>query len=180
MSRHREKSNITLSVDKDTLDIIRQDAEFQRMSINAKVGAILDDYAAYGRLFAEKHPITLDPAIFSLLLDNVDEKVFLDGWKIAHEEVTPMILSRAGTGLTVEVLFNGLIRDFGIRVGAFNNMMVRRNGNGQLDIVIEHQYGLKWSRILGEGYTPLIEKVAGRPSTYEALRRTVVISVADR
>lgn len=161
------KTNITISVDDQIGNEIRQNAQKQGLSTNALVNNILRDHIMFGKYFQDHIPMIIAPAIFSILLEEVDEKVWLKTWKLALEEVTPQVFAMHNLEPTLDNLVRYLLGDIGPRVGIFDKLTFHEKAKNY-KLVMIHKYGIKWSRILGTSFSGMFEKAFGVKVTMHA------------
>jgi hypothetical protein len=153
-----QKTNITLAVESDTINTLKQEAQTHNTSVNARVNRILSDYAVFGRYFAQKKPIMIAPQIFEHLLDAVDDQVWLESWEITFSEVIPQVFELSGLDCTLENLAGHVIGNIGIKMGAFDRISYDHDQSEKAAyLVLVHRYNTKWSRILACVLSNLLE-----------------------
>lgn len=153
-----DKTNITLSIDENTGNEIRQYAQKQGLSTNALVSNILKEYIMFGKYFQDHTPMIIAPPIFSMLLEEVDEKIWLKTWKLALGEITPQVFAMHNLEPTLDNLVRYLLGDIGPRVGIFDKFTFHENKTKSYKLAMIHKYGIKWSRILGISFSDMFEK----------------------
>lgn len=154
-----DKTNITISMDGQIEREIKQYADKQGLSTNAIVNKILKDYVLFGKYFQDHIPIMIAPKVFSLLLSEVDEKIWLKAWDLALKEITPAVFAMHHLEPTLDNLVNHLFGDIGIRIGTFNKFTCHKNDDGDYKMVMTHDYDKKWSNILATSFSEMFEKV---------------------
>ena len=155
--RINNKTNITLAVERETISAIQQEAQTHKTSVNAKVNRILNDYAAFGKYFTRQKPVVMAPQIFEYLLENVDEKIWLESWEITLSAVTSQI-ELYDLDLTLDALVKHLFGNIGMKMGAFDRFSYSYDQNERIGyLVVMHKYGDKWSRIIANAFSNLFE-----------------------
>jgi len=144
-----QKTNITLAVESETINTIKQEAHIHNTSVNARVNRILNDYAMFGRYFAQKKPVMIAPQIFEHLLDVVGDQVWLESWELTFSEVIPQIFELCGLDFTMDNVVNHVFGNIGTKMGAFDRLSYDYDKDEKaVYLVLVHKYGTKWSRIL--------------------------------
>jgi hypothetical protein len=170
------KANITISVDGQVADEIRQNAEKQRVSTNLLVNKILKDYVMFGKYFQDHIPIVMAPAIFSYLLGEVDEKIWIKSWEIALEQITPEVFAMHNLEPTLDNLLRHLLGDIGPRVGIFDKCTFYDEAENYR-LVMAHKYGIKWSRILAISFSNMFVKAFQVKVTTQVSKNTLTLKI---
>jgi hypothetical protein len=59
---------------------------------------------------------------------------------------------------TIDNLIKYCFERISLWAGAYNVFRYHTEGSGKIELVFEHKFGIKWSRILGSGFSKLIHK----------------------
>lgn len=171
------KTNITISVDGQIGDEIRQYAEKQGLSTNSLVNKILKDYVMFGKYFQDHIPVVIAPPIFSHLLGEVDEKVWIKSWEIALGQVTPEVFAMHNLEPTLDNLVRYLLGDIGSRVGIFDKFTFHEDDSKNYKLVMVHKYGIKWSRVLGISFSNMFLKAFPVKVTTQVSANTLTMEI---
>lgn len=172
------KSSITLALDKIILEEIRKDADIQGLSVNAKINSVLSDYVMFDRYYHEKGAVILEPRIFEFLLEAVDESRFLEMWRLVNSEIVPSIFMRYNIPYTVDNVVKYAFDKIGTRVGILSSVAHFKESDRH-KIVIEHKFGMKWSRILATAYTERLEKLTKSRVACNILPNAILFEFRD-
>lgn len=173
-----QKTNITLTVESDTINTIKQEAQTHNTSVNSRVNRILNDYAMFGRYFAQKKPVMIAPQIFEHLLDAVDDKVWLDSWDLTFSEIIPQVFELCGLDFTIDNVANHVFGNIGTKMGAFDRISYDYDKNEKIAyLVLVHRYGTKWSRILACAFSNFLESKFKCTIKHETSSSTVRIII---
>lgn len=151
-----DKTNITISINGQVGKEIREFAKKQGISTNAIVNKVLKDYVMFGKYFQDHIPVMIAPEIFSLLLEEVDEKTWLKSWDLALGKVVPQVFAMHNLEPTLENLVTYLLGDIGARAGIFEKFTCHKNQSGY-KLVMIHPYDAKWSRVLASSLSKIFE-----------------------
>ena len=174
------KTNITLSVENEVINNIKQEAEIGNTSVSAKVNRILNDYVLFGKYFAEKRPVMFTPPIFRYFLDKVDEKIWLDAWTISLSEITPQVFAMHNVDFTLDNVINYMFGDIGMRIGTFDRFTCDSNSIDSRKLVMEHKYGIKWSKILSSAFSNMLEKKFNCRVYSKIFPNALVLDISER
>ncbi len=170
------KSNITLSMDNDILGTIKSESEGLGISLNSKISSILEDYVLFGKYFADSKPVVMAPEVFSFMIENIDEKKHLELWKFVLQEVNTRIFAMHNIPLTFENVVNHALNEIGIRVGVWSNCKTNQIEDAT-SIIIRHDFGPKWSRIVSEALSFFIRDKFNKTVHPEILPDTIKLTV---
>lgn len=170
-----QKTNITLAVESETINTIKQEAQTQNTSVNARVNRILNDYASLARYFTQK-PIMLAPKIFEHLLDKVDEQVWLESWETTLYEITAQNFEVQNSRITIDHLVEHLVGNVGLKMGAFERFSFEGDAKTKY-LVLTHKHGIKWSRILACAFSNLLEEKFRCKVEHEVSSNTVRLTI---
>lgn len=171
------KTNMTISVDGQVGDEIRQYAEKQGLSTNSLVNKILKDYVMFGKYFQDHIPVMIAPKIFSHLLEEVDEKIWIKSWEIALMQVTPEVFAMHNLEPTLDNLVRHLLGDIGPRVGIFDKFTFHENEAKNYKLVMVHKYGIKWSRVLATSFSNMLVKAFPVKVTTQVSANTLTMEI---
>jgi hypothetical protein len=176
-----KKSTITLAIDSDVLMEIRKEAEARGLSINAKINTILTKYVIFYRRAEELDSQTVPNKTFRFLLDNIDEVKLLQEFKSNAMDIVHSLHLEQNTPLTLDNLVKFTVEGIGLNAGVFHSFSYFKDEFGDPTLVLKHNYGIKWSRIIGAGYSYMIENVSNYPARCaKILQSSVVIRILEK
>lgn len=112
----------------------------------------------FGKYFQDHIPIVIAPQVFSHLLEEVDEKVWIKAWEIVFMQVTPEIFAMHNLEPALDNLVRHLLGDIGPRVGIFDKFIFHENEAQNYKLVMIHKYGIKQSRVLATSFSDVLMK----------------------
>jgi hypothetical protein len=171
------KVNITISVDGQIADEIRQYAEKQKLSTNSLLNKVLKEYVMFGKYFQDHIPVVISPEIFSYLVGEVDEKIWVKSWEIALGQVTPEVFAMHNLEPNLDNLVRYLLGDIGPRVGIFDKLTFSENEAKNYKLVMVHKYGIKWSRVLATSFSNMFVKAFPVKVTTQVSTNAITIKI---
>jgi len=178
--KNNAKSNITLSIDNQLVRQLRNEAESQGLSINAKVSSILSKYVMFYKDTEQEKYVTMPQKMYATLLDEINEEKLRRLINMRSLEMMLSIFVRNNIQFTMDNLIKRCFQGFSLWSGIYNNFQYYRDANNDLCLVFEHSFGEKWSKILGENVTNLIGEMLNLPAEYQAIMNTLLVKVKDK
>jgi hypothetical protein len=177
----RKKATITLALNDGFLEAIKKDAEHEGISINAKLNSILQRYALCYRNFEKDEVMIIPSKTAQLILDHVEEQKLLEYCRsIVQNSTSSKSIHNNTTTITLQNWLknfcNGLMPYTGM-IERFTNYL---DNDGHLCLSYTHEYGLKWSRILGTVLSEFIGAELNYHTTCSILPSNVVIKILER
>jgi hypothetical protein len=156
-----KKSNITLAIDAEILDILKNIAEGEGLSINAKINSVLWKYVMFSKYVEQDCSLIIPSRSVNFFIENVDEEKWIQEYIDTLEEIVPFFFLELKTIQTLEntlkVVFDRLL----LYGGSYKGYSSHADNDGNLNLVFRHEYNIKWSRILSAVYARFIEKTLG-------------------
>ncbi len=175
-----KKTTITLTIDKAFLDAIKKDAEHEGMSVNSTINTILQKYALCYRYTEKERSIIVPFKFVQILLNQIEEQKLLEYHRlIVHDLIPPkFIQSKIPLNLQnwIRYFCNGVM----VYSGAIKSFSTHLDEDGHLCLVFVHDYGVKWSKILGIVLAGFIEDVLGCHTSHLVLPSRVEIKILER
>ena len=160
-SAKNKKSNITLAIDTEILDILKNMAESEGLSVNSKINSVLWKYITFNKYVEQDCSLIIPSRSVNFFIENIDEEKWIQEYTDTLEEIVPFFFLELKTMQTLEntlkVVFDRLLA-YG---GSYKGFSSHADNNGNLNLVFRHEYNIKWSRILSAVYTRFIEKTLG-------------------
>lgn len=138
---------------------LNKEAERQRINLNALANRILTKYVDFDRIAEHEHSIILDRRIFSSIIEVASG----EDLESLGRELGPRLVKQTfeffGIEPTVEILVSRYFEPMGAYSGRYQSNVV---GNApDLKLILEHDYGVKWSAFLAEYTRGVIKSLLG-------------------
>ena len=173
----KEKSNLTISVDGNSIEKIKELAKSQGISLNAMVNDIIERHVYFYRITEEMECSIIPRNVWQSMLELIDEDDFK---KILSGEGIASIYSIFVNGnipLTLENLITQLCEKVGIWCGMYSSFLYIR-GSDSLTLIFEHNRGLKWSKILENAFVNVIHVMLSLQAKSETTPNYMKIKIA--
>jgi hypothetical protein len=163
-SKKRKKSNITLSIDSEIANVLKDIAESEGLSMNSKINSILWKYISFYKYIEQDGSMIIPSRSVNFFIENISEEKWIQEYSDTLEEIVPFFFLELKTPQTLEntlkVVFDRLLA-YG---GSYKGYSCRSDKDGNMNLVFQHEYGIKWSRILSAVYTWFIQKTLNQPA----------------
>jgi hypothetical protein len=163
-AKSSKKSNITLAVDTEILNILKNISEGEGLSINSKINSILWKYTFFYKYVEQDCSLIIPSRSVRFFIENIDEEKWIQEYSDALEEIVPFFFLELNTAQTLEntlkVVFDRVLA-YG---GSYKGYSCHNDNDGYLNLVFRHEYGVKWSRILSAVYTRFINRTLNQPA----------------
>jgi hypothetical protein len=160
-SEKTKKSTITLSLDTEILDVLKNMAESEGLSINSKINSILWKHITFNKYVEQDCSLIIPSRSVNFFIANIDEEKWIQEYSDTLEEIVPFFFLELKTTQTLEntlkVVFDRLL----LYGGSYKGYSSHEDNSGNLNLVFRHEYNIKWSRILSAAYSRFIEKTLG-------------------
>lgn len=179
--KSNDKSNITISTDSKIFEEIKKDAEIQGISLNAKINAILTKYIAFYRYVEESEGVIFPHNFLKEITKLTDEDKLI---KVLYEtggmETVPAILAHNNIPITLDSLIKNLFEGISLWAGAYSKCRNYTDKQGCRCIVFEHDFGVKYSRVLGQVLANFITNTIGYHVSVKALPITIILRIENK
>jgi hypothetical protein len=163
-SKNGKKSNITLAIDTEIQNILKNMAEGEGLSINSKINSILWKYISFYKYVEQDGSLIIPSRSVNFFIENIDEEKWIQEYSDTLEEIVPFFFLELKAEQTPEntlkVVFDRLLA-YG---GSYKGYSSHVDNDGYLNLVFRHEYGMKWSRILSRVYTRFINRTLNQPA----------------
>jgi len=144
---------------KDVYESLEDEARARKVSLNTLVNQLLSDHTRDEMLYEKAGVVKLPRSTFGLMLEFIPEERLLEFAKeVAKHWPTTMILARKGV-ITVDGILSQLHDES--KMGFVSLYEVRNNGTRRVSLL--HEFGQKYSTILGASTESLFALVGVRP-----------------
>ncbi len=179
--KSHNRSNITISTDSEIFDAIRKDCQSKGITLNAQINQILKKHILFYRLVEEKRGVILPHQFMAGLVDMCNENQFINLLDEAGGNKTvPTHFAHNGIPYTMENLIKYFFEGISLWAGAYNKFRYRGDVNNNLSLIMEHDFGIKYSRMLGEVISRFINRTLHIATNFEALPTTIIIHVDNK
>jgi len=175
-----DKSNLTLSIDNKMISRLKNDAETQGLSVNAKVNSILSKYMLFYKRAEEQKFVTIPSKVYASMLEEFDDE---KAHKLIHDTVSammPSVFIQNNIPVTLDNLIKYSFQSISLWSGVYNHFNFYKNANGDLSLIFEHNFGERWSKVLGISFSNLINAMLGLSAEYKAIPNMVSINVKTK
>jgi hypothetical protein len=159
-----KKSNITLAIDTEILNLLKNISEGEGLSINSKINSILWKYISFYKYVEQDGSLIIPSRSVNFFIEHIDEEKWIQEYSDTLEEIVPYFFLELKAEQTVEntlkVVFDRLLA-YG---GSYKGYSSHVDNDGYLNLVFRHVYGIKWSRILSTVYTRFIQGTLNQPA----------------
>jgi uncharacterized protein (DUF4415 family) len=155
------KSNITLSLDTEILDKLKNLAEGEGLSINSKVNSVLWKYITFNKYVEQDCSLVIPSRSVNFFIENIGEEKWIQEYIDTLEEIVPFFFLELKTLQTLDNILKVVFDRLLLYGGSYKGYSCHADNNGNLNLVFRHEYNLKWSRILSAVYSGFIEKTLG-------------------
>jgi hypothetical protein len=180
ISKHRAKEKktiITLSLNQDVLDELKEESVKEQISLSAKVSKILSKHIVTYRFSQDTKSVFVTQKTFNLIIEQVDEDLLLDDFTNNALDFVPTVFYAKNIPFTIDNIIKYALIGAGLEGGIFNHFHYYNDSEGFTNLVMRHNFGLKWSRILSKGHARLIEKMLGCHTLSTIFSSSVIIKV---
>jgi hypothetical protein len=159
-----KKSNITLAIDTEILNMLKNIAEGEGLSINSKINSILWKYISFYKYVEQDGSLIIPSRSVNFFIEHIDEEKWIQEYSDTLEEIIPFFFLELKVERTLEntlkVVFDRLLA-YG---GSYKGYSSHLDNDGCLNLAFRHENGVKWSRILSTIYTRFIQKTLNQPA----------------
>ena len=176
--KEKRKSNITIAVDDTILNEVKKDAKNHGVSVNAEVNNILHKHTVFYRHVNEQDGIILPHAVFAEIVNLIDEdKLMHLPYEKGGGDYIMAIFAHNNISYTIDNLIKYLFESIALWAGTYKTFRYRKDGSGEIDLLFEHEYGIKWSKTVGYSFSRLIQSATGCTAIFKASANTVTVKV---
>jgi hypothetical protein len=163
-AKRSKKSNITLSIDAEIQNALKNIAEGEGLSINSKINSILWKYITFYKYVEQDASLIIPSRSVRLFIENIDEDKWIEEYSEMLDEIVPFFFLELKTAPTLENTLKFVFDRLLAYGGSYKGYSCRVDKDGNMNLVFRHGYGIKWSRILSAVYTQFIQKTLNEPA----------------
>jgi hypothetical protein len=159
-----KKSNITLAIDTDVQNMLKNMAEGEGLSINSKINSILWKYMTFYKYVEQDSSLIIPARSVPFFIENIDEGKWIEEYSDTLEEIVPFFFIELKTPRTLENTLKAVFDRLLSYGGSYKGYSCQADEDGNINLIFQHEYGTKWSRILSAVYTRFIQKMLNQPA----------------
>lgn len=172
MAQKKAKKTITFRIDPQILDKLAKASKEDKIVLNVLVNQIFENYVDWDRLAVKAGWIFLRKEIIKTMIDRLSEKeIQVLATKLAKEIMKDTLLAMRGR-FDLDTWI-GVTKH---RSERSNFHYQQSNKDGQINIIINHEMGLKWS-LFHKWYYQKMLKDLGAKVTVDYTAKTIVLSI---
>ena len=176
-----KKVTVTFAIDEKILNELRNDAEFNGISLNSKVNSILTKYVTFYKHAEEMGCSIWPPSLFSALLELIDESKLVEVITNTGTDAVLSFFKHNNIPINKETLIKYGNQGIALWTGQYAFFSHYVDNEGYTCLVMDHKLGIRWSRILANMHIRFIEKLLQLPAkTITITSTTVVLRILDR
>ncbi len=172
-----KKTTVNLSGDTNMIDELKKESNDKGQSLNAHINSILAKHLSFFR-HALNHEVVIIPQdMWSSLLEIMDKKTIVD---IMEKNGTPTVISlfnHNNVTFTIGNIIKYCFEEIALLSGCYSSFNHYRNGDGEICLVFNHKFNKKWSEILAEVYSDMIEKMLNQKSSSVISSNTLLLKL---
>jgi hypothetical protein len=166
-----------LSIYDDILKQLRLDSESENISVNQKVNNILMRWLFCYRAIGTAGGIVISTGTWKDIIEKMDEDSLLNSLE-STAKVAFAILSQNDISLNVDNFIDAIFYRAALYSGTYSHFHHFRDGaDDDLSLVFEHQFGPRWSRVLGRAFCQFFNEQFGLKTDLVVSDRNVKILV---
>ena len=175
----RKKPNITIISDAKTLSELKKWADSKGLSMNALINEVLTKNIFFYRYVSEHECMIIPSTIYSNMIDVLPEKTLVDLISRIINEMVQSIFLHNNISYTLDNMVKYYFENIGMWSGLYN-IFKRYSEMSSTNLVFEHKYGIKWSKIIAQSISNLMKETLNLSSEYKILPSTVILQVGKR
>jgi hypothetical protein len=173
------RATITFAINEDIIKEIKKEAEFEGITLSAKVTAILTRHIVLYRFGKDVKSIIVNGRTFQTIIEQIDENILSEDFTNNAIDYISTFFRAKNIPFTLENLIKYSFEGPGLRGGIYRHFHRYRDNSGLLTLVFRHNFGIKWSRVLSKGLSYQIKVMLNTNTTSEVLPSSVVIKILD-
>jgi hypothetical protein len=176
-SKPKKKKTVGFSsrLDEEWLDVLRQEAENQGISVNSLINKILKDYSKHSRWVERLGMITITRQTMSKIVTCCPEEELKETAKISGT-INAKDMFRT---MDIAPTFDNLMDFLKTNPGKYGNWFKVNEYNRDRKVVIHlhHDLGKSWSIFIAKQVSSMIEELLGKTTTTEVFDNFATIKI---
>jgi hypothetical protein len=174
-----KKITVYLSLDEHIVNSLRNDAKVKGLSLNARINGILGKYInCYQR--AEDYESCIIPSRqFSGFLEMLDEARTAEIMKYDGINDVLSFFRHRNIPITLESIIKFAFENIAVSTGACYKFS-QHIDDGSRTLVFDHRYGMKWSRIISNVFSSMLQETCNVHTSVNILPNSVLIKILEK
>jgi len=172
-----KKTTINLSVDSDIIDELKEESKSKGRSLNAHIGSILVNHVNFFRHALNLEAVMFPQDLWASFLEVMDKETIVD---VLEKYGTPSVISvfsHNNVPNTIDNMIKYCFEGIALLTGCYSSFNHYMNDKGETCLVFDHRFNEKWSEILAEVYSDMIEKMLNQKSSSVISPNTLLLRV---
>lgn len=179
-AKSNKKSNITLAIDTEIQNMLKNIAEGEGLSVNSKINSILWKYISFYKYVEQDNSLVIPSRSVNFFIENVDEEKWIQEYSDMLEETVPFFFLELKSVQTLENTLKFVFDRLLAYGGSYKGFSCHVDKDGCMNLVFRHDYGIKWSRILSAVYTRFIQNTLNHPAyTLNVAEKWFAIKISE-
>jgi hypothetical protein len=157
-SKPIRKKNFPFSTDIDILENLKEEAQNKNSSVNALINNILTRYVTYYKHIERKGEVVIPHKSFQFMLNNIEENVILENIKKYELDIDTLFVTRK-VPFTFDNFIMYALEGAGLMGGFLHHYVIYKDEQDYINLLLEHNYDVKWSRIIGITFSDILKKM---------------------
>lgn len=178
-SLSKKKKNFPFSTEKEIIEHLKEEAQNKNSSVNALINDILTRYITYYKHIEKKGKVVIPNKSFQFMLNNVKEDMILESIQNNELEIYTLFATKRipfTFGNFVKYALDGA----GMMGGLLHHYIIYKDEQEYSNLLLEHNYDLKWSRIIGNAYSNLLKEMFRYNTQCSFNDHSVVIKILEK
>lgn len=180
MKPSSKKPNITIITDAKVLNEIKEWAKAKGLSMNGLINEILAKNTLFFK-YVDEHDCMIIPAtVYKDVMESLPEKNLADMISRTAHEMVQSIFAHNNISYTMNNMIQYYFETIGQWSGLYDTFK-HYDDMGVTNLIFEHKYDTKWSKVLSHAMSDLLEKLLDTPLyNQRILPNTVILQVKGK
>jgi hypothetical protein len=175
-----KKTTINLFIDENIVGELKKEADYGGISLNAKVSSILTKHVDFYRHAEALEAVTWSPKVFSSFLELMDEDRVIEILTNYGMEAVESLFSHTNKPISLYTWIKYAYEGVAKWTGQFSFFIHYVDNERYINLVMDHKYGMKWSRILASFHSKILQKLLKCPVENKITGSTVILKIATK
>jgi|SRR5919112_3553700 hypothetical protein len=175
-----KKTTVNLFVDSNVLEDIRKDAQNDGASLNARINDILTSYSLLYKYNKEQDAVFITGKTHRFFLDSIDENKLIDHYIEVTSDLAASMLIERNVPFTLDNFIRYIIEGVAKNSGSYKKFAHFKDEDGHTCLLFRHNFGDKWSKILGTGMCYLLEHLVKCHTNLRLLPNSALIKILEK
>lgn len=177
-SSHK-KPNITIITDTKMLNEIKSWAQTKGLSMNALINEILTKNTYFYKYVDEHDCMIIPSTIYKNMIGVLPEKTLTDLVDRTAHEMVQSIFAHNNISYTMDNMIKFYFDSVGSWSGLYDTFK-HYTDMGVTNLIFEHKYDIKWSKVISYVMSDIIEKMLDMSSKQKILPNTIILQVKEK